>query len=267
MPRENGEVRNGRIFDMLPDSKIMFDELIDWYLNLESVRRLAGYKRAKFALNNLKKVIGNRKINTLKPIDLENYQMLRINQGIAKITIDNELMVAKTMINKAFDNDLIGGRILKTFRKTKQLSKKSERIRERVLSIDEYIRLLKAAAPHLRNMLIVSFNTGMRPGEIAGLRWKYIDWKNMFIRLPAKVTKERASKKIPINRYVKEVLKSMPRHINHDFVFTYRGRPLSLQAGPSDAFKNACRKANIPYGKKHENGIIPHDFRRTFKTN
>lgn len=115
-------------------------------------------------------------------------------------------------------------------------------------------------------MMIVAFNTGMRPDEILGLRWSYIDRKAWFIRLPAEATKEKAPKNIPINHHVKEVLDNLARHIDHDFVFTYRGKPISRNKGPSDALKTACRRAGIPCGKKN-GGIVPHDFRRTFKTN
>ena len=37
--------------------------------------------------------------------------------------------------------------------------------------------------------------------------------------------------------------------------------------GLKRSFRTACKKAGIPCGRKTENGIIMHDFRRTFKTN
>ena len=92
--------------------------------------------------------------------------------------------------------------------------------------------MVQEAAPHLKGMLIVAFNTGMRPGEVKGLKWSYIDRKSSFIRLPAEFTKEKAPKDIPINKNVKAVLDSVPRAINHDFVFTYKGRPVNLFGGP-----------------------------------
>ena len=258
--------KEGRIFDMLPESKITVNELSDWYLELAAVKRLASHKRIGYALNNVCAEIGERTCNSLKPVDIENYQAARSGAGVANVTIDYEVTIFKSVIHKAFDNDRIGGDVLKAFRGIKKIATRNERARDRVVTIDEYNRLLNVAAQHTRNMMILAFNTGMRPGEILGLKWSYIDRKAGFIRLPAEVTKEKAPKNIPINHHVYAVLDDLPRHIDHDYVLTYRGKPMRRKKGPSDALKTACRRAGIPCGKKQD-GIVPHDFRRTFKTN
>jgi len=87
-----------------------------------------------------------------------------------------------------------------------------------------------------------------------------------FIRLPQEITKERNVKNIPINRNVQEVLSTLPRHKNHDFVFTYHGNPITRRDGLKNSFMTTCKKAGIPYGRKVLNGITFHDIRRTLKT-
>ena len=59
-------------------------------------------------------------ISDLKNIDLEDYQSGRESQGVKPATIDMELSIAQTMVNKAFDNDKIDGKPLKAFRRTKK---------------------------------------------------------------------------------------------------------------------------------------------------
>jgi integrase len=108
---------------------------------------------------------------------------------------------------------------------------------------------------------------GMRTGEIRLLKWSYIDRKNGYIRLPKEVTKENKPKNIPINHNVKAVLDSVPRALNHPYVITYRGSPITQKDGLKKSFKTACKNAKILYGRKTENGIIFHDIRRTVKTN
>jgi len=61
-------------------------------------------------------------------------------------------------------------------------------------------------------------------------------------------------------------LESVPRSINHDFVFTYRGKNIE-ENGIKKSFKTACKNAGIPHGRKTENGLTFHDIRRTVKTN
>jgi integrase len=85
------------------------------------------------------------------------------------------------------------------------------------------------ASLHYKAVLTIAFNTGMRLGEIRQLRWSYIDWPKMMIRLPKEVTKE--------------------------------GRAKDVQ------FQEVCKKADIAYGRKTTGGIVFHDIRRTFKTN
>jgi len=55
-------------------------------------------------------------VHNLRSIYLENYQAKREKVGKAPATIGMELFIARTMINKAFDNDLVGGSTVKAFR-------------------------------------------------------------------------------------------------------------------------------------------------------
>jgi len=122
------------------------------------------------------------------------------------------------------------------------------------------------AQTHLKGMIILAMNTGMRPGEIKKLRWSYIDRKKDLITLPAEAVKERREKKIPINYHVAEVLDRQVRHIDHDFVFTFGGKPLTSAGFVKGALRAACERAGVPYGRRPP-GFILHDFRRTVKTN
>ncbi|MBW1911605.1 MAG: hypothetical protein JRI43_00275 [Deltaproteobacteria bacterium] len=57
---------------------------------------------------------------TVLPSDLEEYQAKRLKGGISFATVDMELSLAKTMVTKAFDNDLVDGHIIKAFRPVKR---------------------------------------------------------------------------------------------------------------------------------------------------
>jgi integrase len=195
---------------------------------------------------------------------LEDYQSRRADQGKSAATIDMEVSIVKTMVTKAFDNDMVGGRAVKTFRQIKRKLRPGSNARDRVLTFQEYTRLIIAAKPHLKPVLIVAYFTGMRKGELLNLRWSNIDRKG-FIRLPADMTKERKPKTIPINHHVKAALEGLPRSLHHDFVFTYKGKPIA--EGLRRSFLSACKQAGLVYGMNLPEGIRLHDFRTTFKTN
>jgi hypothetical protein len=133
--------------------------------------------------------------------------------------------------------------------------------------VEEYLRLLDMAAPHLKGIIITAFSTGMRSGEILGLRWSHIDRDKGVIRLPADVPKESRAKVIPMNHHVKAVLAGLTRTIHDDFVFTYKGEPIGTNGGFKKSFLTACTRAGIPQGHNEPNGITFHDIRRTVKTN
>lgn len=54
-------------------------------------------------------------------------------------------------------------------------------VRDRVLSVEEFQRLLEAAPNYLRPILLLAHDTGMRRGEILNLRWSQVDLQHGFI--------------------------------------------------------------------------------------
>jgi len=196
--KRRSQKRENRIFDMLPESKISFTELTKWYLNLPSVTKLSSFRRIEAAFSNFNNVFGHIMARDIKPADLERYQNQREREKAAPATIDMELSLVGTMINRAFDNDLVDGRVLAAFRKIKRMLKPGSNARSRIVTIPEYLKIMSEAPHHLKGIVIVAFNSGMRMGEILGLRWSFIDRETGFIRLPAELTKESKPKSIPI---------------------------------------------------------------------
>ncbi|MDD3582132.1 MAG: site-specific integrase [Desulfobacca sp.] len=265
--RKAQKYENPSILEKVPAERMTYDELAAWYLNLPSVKAKKSVFRDRQCLQNFCDMFGSRIVSTLKPMDLEQYQQTRAEAGRAAATIDMELSIAKTMINRAFDNDLVNGSTVKAFRRVRRKLKKAANARRRTLSLAEYVRLLQTAPPHLKAILTVAYNTGMRVGELRTLQWQHVDREAGLIRLTADMTKEGRSKIVPINHHVKRVLEELPRVTHHDYVFNYKGEPIKSEGGLKNSFRTACRKAGLTCGRDVEGGIIFHDIRRTVKTN
>jgi len=262
-----------RIFDMLPEADMTFDELAEWYLGLEKVKALASFARVSGCIKNFNEKFGNDYLYNLKPSDLENYQSERLSNGVQPATVDMEVGIAKTMVRKAFENDKVSGDALKPFMRIKKTLRKGSNARKRLLTPHEYLKLIEVSPPHLRAILIVAAHTGMRKGELRQLRWSHIDPRKTIIQLPASITKDRRPREIPINHHVREVLEDLqpqaPKLVDenyHDFVFTYQGKPISHKDSLKKSFETACNKAEIQYGQKQTRGLIFRDIRRTVKT-
>jgi len=69
-----------------------------------------------------------------------------------------------------------------------------------VMSVAEEVHLLGAAAPHLRNLVIAAFDTGMRRGELLGQRWEHVDLGRNLLFVTRSKTAEGEAREIPLTR-------------------------------------------------------------------
>ena len=81
--------------------------------------------------------------------------------------------------------------------------------RSRCLSAEEETRLLAALPAWLRPLVIVALHTGMRKGELLGLRWSDVDWTTSTVRLP--LDKAGSGRNVAINTVAREALLSIKR--------------------------------------------------------
>ncbi|OEU60595.1 MAG: hypothetical protein BAW33_02340 [Desulfobacterales bacterium C00003104] len=257
--------RENRIFDILPEASMTFQELSHWYLGLEKVKATKSAWRIEGCLNNFKKRLGHVVVGEIKPVDIESYQVARKADGVADSTIDKEVSTVKSTVRKAFHNDLVSGNTLKVFERVENLQKtKKMNARTRVLSLNEYRGLMEHLPLHLKPVVDTAFYTGMRRGEIINLTWNKVSSKDRMIRLDAEDTKEEKAKAIPICDTLWVTLKAIPRVLHVEHVFLFKAKPVSdIRTG----LRNACQKADIPYGQKVKDGFTFHDLRRTVKTN
>ena len=268
--RKTQKKENLHLLDIMPDTKMTFNELTKWYLKLEKVKVLASYGTITINLNKFNSVFGEMVVSHIKPADLEDYQTKRLNEdNKSEGTVDHEIGKAKTMIYKAFDNDMVSGRTLKTYKKIKKTLKKGSDVRDRILSPDEFDKLMKHSSEHTKAIIATGYYTGMRKGEILNLTWDKVDLQNRMIRLEATDTKDKEARNIPISDELYKILLSLPNRIqgsdadNH--VFQYKGKPIDryIRGG----LKTACEKAGIKYGRFVKGGFLFHDLRHTFNTN
>jgi len=262
--KRRSQKRENRIFDILPEAKMTFEELTEWYLGLETVKELASFKTIKGYLKKFNGEFVSMKVCDIKLSDLENLQVKRKREGLKPKTIDDEISYAKTMIIKAFNNDKVGGNTLKTFQRVKrQLNNKNANARDRVLSGAEYESILWNSPKHLKDILVIAYWTGMRKGEILNLTWNKVNLKDRIISLEAEDTKEGKAKTVPIGDKLHAVLSKIPRSIHDSHVFLYCGRPMGHF---TTALKTACEEAGVTWGREVKDGFTFHDMRHTFVT-
>ena len=122
-----------------------------------------------------------------------------------------------------------------------------QRNRLRILTDDEAARLLDAARPHLRPLLMLLLTTGMRPNEAFALRWAYDGWdtekkakssivslKKRVIFIPAALAKNHKDREVPLSNELVALLNAQPRDASGK-VFEMNSAPKSFRAAVHDA--------------------------------
>jgi len=149
----------------------------------------------------------------------------------------------KHMLNLAMQERKIEAVLFKGLK-----SLKENNVRNRLLSHEEYKRLLTSCPRHTAQIVKMAYHTAMRQGEILNLTWDRIDLKEGVVRLEPQDTKANEGRTIPLHPEVIKVLKSMPRTI-HGRVFHRDGRPLT---DIKKSFRTACEKAKVKDLKFHD---------------
>jgi integrase len=227
-------------------AKVTLGELCSWYMSLTEVRAKASYDRDEDSIENLKRLLGeNTKIRDLSVGKVESYQRKRLDERspvhpsskIRPATVNRELSCLKTIMNRAVRHGKLRENPISDAKKLQE-----NNVRERILTPDEFGRLLNASDDHLKPVILVAYFSGMRKSEILGLTWDEVDLEKGFIRLHAQRTKTRVGRSIPLHPKVKEALTTLQREVSSERVFLHRGKPL---LDVKKSYRSACKRAGI----------------------
>lgn len=238
-------------------------ELADKYQNFIANQKAAATKAA--FIRELKAEFGAVKLNALGLAAVEAWQSRLLAEDrpplkgedkprppLSVASINRRVACFKHMLTKARDWDMIHQDTLDRLRRVKIY--REENRRERFLSLVECQRLIAAAEPHLKPILIFALNTGCRKGEILSLTWDRVDLKHGFIHLDK--TKAGKSRQVPINATLRAALAGLVRRVDSPLVF-YNPDTGRRWHELKRSFATACRKAKIQDFRFH-------DLRHTF---
>jgi integrase len=186
---------------------------------------------------------------TFETKDEAEAYLRKVQTPVRPATLNRELSLLKHMYTKAIE----WGKCKENpAKKVKKL--KGEFKRVRFLLPDEVQRLLSNCADYLRPIVTVAVHTGMRKGEIFGLRWEQVNFEQGIITLQE--TKNGERRDIPMDETVKATLKGIERKGNYLFCNEEGDTFVRLQR----SFEGALRKSGIQDFRFH-------DLRHTFASN
>jgi integrase len=230
--------------------EVGFTEAADSFFAYSEARRKS-HKNDFFMVKRLKDYFGNRPLSSLTPDIVEGYLNQRRKAGnislggkpLSNCTLNRDLGVLKCIMNRAVFNGLLEKNPIQKVRGFREES------RDRTLTHEEYQSLLGYCSPRLTAIVQIAYWTGMRRGEILGLRWEQVDFQNKVVNLEAADTKTQEKREVPLTEGLLKLLKHTPRTLGSPYVFTYKGQRIK---NIKTAFWKAVRKAGIKNFRFHD---------------
>ena len=258
------DINNGKFFDKRIEKSITLNDFCDTYYNIH-MRLKAPGTAARFldAVKRLKRYFSGYLMTEITAKHIKQYQVKRLEElahnkktNVSPSTVNREIAIIRNMFNMGIEwGDFIDNPVKKGI-----MFNEKDFARNRFLSQDEAVKLYNELKGHLKPIVIVTLNTGMRLGEVLNLKWKDCNFEQRKIYLPKTKT---GKKEKPMNQIVYDTLVAWPKHPTSDYIFChpvdtphagFSGKPFrSIKT----AWNKAIEKAGI-------DNFRFHDLRHTF---
>jgi integrase len=252
-----------------------FDELAKKYK--ENFKGQRSFENSKsYSIKKLEQEFKGRLLSSISYYDLEAYRnrlrstLTQHGQLRKEASVNRVMACLRHMLSKGVEWGMLERN---PFDKGRSLQLKENNKRLRFLSEEEIAKLLSecpkpdgpktlrnekgriqgSQAPHLKNFIIISINTGMRKGEVLSLTWPQI--RNGFIYLEKTKTDE--ARQIPINGDLEECFKGIRKRQQLTSKYVFSDGKEGYVEDIKTAFRSALKRAGIT-------DFRPHDLRHTF---
>lgn len=237
--------------------------------------------------NHIKPAIGHHKLKTLRQDIIQKFVNTLTDKGLAPSTVEDVYKLLRNALETAVDDGLIVRNVANKVKLPKIPKPKIN-----VLTPEQQDAFVEQAKKtYMGSIYIFDLCTGMRLGELLGLKWSDIDFQNMELHVTRTLRKVKdpdnadeswhlefgspktaaSERTIPLNETAVKVLadvfaqqeknqtKAGTAYEDNDLVFaTQLGRPLD-PTNMRRTFYNICEKIGI-------RGFHPHCLRHTFTT-
>jgi integrase len=246
--------------------KKLFSEFVDETFLPWSTANKRSHREDEQRSVTLKAFFGEKHLRDIKPMMIEKFKRERLATPTKHDTedrprprtpasVNRDLACLSKILSMAFDNELVDSNPMRRVRLLKENGS-----RERFITADEEVKLfakLTGRRDHIRSVVTVALNTGMRRGEILDLQWEHVNFiaRTIFIAR----SKTGKTRTIPMNDIVFEELKALKQDAGtRDFVFSVSKTGVNIDSIKT-GWRNACAAAGLV-------DLRFHDTRHTFAT-
>ncbi|MCA9732110.1 site-specific integrase [candidate division KSB1 bacterium] len=231
--------------DLPTKQPLSLQELCDDFLAWSKANKIT-WDRDVIFTGPLLKFFGNRDISDIRSYDVEKFKAYRVKK-VSPATVNKEVACLRRMYNlaiqwgKTTENPTKG---VKKFREPKKSF--------RWWTEEEIEKFLNACLnERMKAVTLIGINTGMRVGEILGLKWVDIDFNHKYITIQE--SKSGEYRKVRMNQMIIDVLNGIKR--NGEYVFSHENgaRVKRIIKG----FKLTAERAGIAPSSPH---VMRHTF-------
>jgi integrase len=195
---------------------------------------------------------GERPIGTISKSSVREYRTKRHKEKqLTETTLNRDIEVLRHLLYWAMDEGFLAANPLARIRLPKQRRKPRP-----ILNLTEEAKLLDAAAPHIRLLIIAALDSGLRRGELLTQHTEHIDLTRRVLLVTHSKTPGGEAREIPLTARLTHLFAVLKNDSPEGIAFTYKGHPIQRI---KTAWKAAIRRSGIRYFRFH-------DLRHTFNT-
>ena len=213
-------------------------------------------KRTTMRLH-LEPEFGGFRLHEIGPLEIERFKAKQIVKGLNPKTINNHLTVLRRMLAVACDWKKLA--YVPHVRWLKTPAPEFD-----FLTFEEAARLVAGADAAWRAMILLALRTGLRQGELLGLKWDDIDLvagrlmvRRSAVRGVVGTPKNGKSREIPLSDDAIAILRSLPSRFPGGLVFSHEDGRMLTKGDCKHPLWRACRKAGLRQVGWH---VLRHTF-------
>ena len=227
----------------------LFSDYIDTYINhVRYIQKKRSWKRDVSSIRNLDKEFSKHVLSEITTKQINDYREKRLAAGKSPRTVNLEMSCLSRLFRLAKDQELFIDENPVSNIKPFEIHYGADRI----LSPEEEQKLIAASPAHLKNIITCALNTGMRRGEIIGLKWSNVKLDQGYLLLEATNTKSKRERRVPINFIMKELLEELELSRGASVFLNSQGKPYHDGIGIRRSFYTARKKAGIEDFRFHD---------------
>src|SRR5215210_5322705 len=176
---------DGIVYD---DENMTVGEYLDVWLKgsvYGSIRRSTYDRDTNLVNNHIKPVLGGLKLKKLNSAHVQSFYRNRLDAGLSASTVHKMHDILRRGLAQATKWHLVPRNVVDTVKPPRPAPKEI-----RALSADETRRMLKTAVGNrLEALYVLAVHTGMRRGELLGLKWADVDLENARVSVRRSLTR------------------------------------------------------------------------------